>query len=112
MRVGDDYYELIPIPTIYDDVETKMYKRAKSTIKDDFGPKIFESIPKYKAFTNMPSHTNYQKVISNCYNKYAPFVHEPVEGDWSMTDFFLHHIFGEHFEFGLDYIQILYQMNL
>ena len=109
MRVGDDYYELIPIPTIYDDTETKMYKRAKSTIKDDFGPKIFESIPKYKAFTNMPSHTNYQKVISNCYNKYAPFVHEPVEGDWSMTDFFLHHIFGEHFEFGLDYIQILYQ---
>ena len=109
MRVGDDYYELISIPTIYEDTETKMYKRAKSTIKDDFGAKIFESIPKYKAFTNMPSHTNYQKVISNCYNKYAPFVHEPTEGDWSTTDFFLKHIFGEHYDFGLDYIQILYQ---
>jgi len=108
MRVGDDYYEMIPIPTIFEDIELKLYRRAKSTIKDDFGPKIFESIPKYKAFINMPSHTNYQKVISNCYNKYAPLSHEPSEGDWSTTQFFLKHIFGEHYEFGLDYLQILY----
>ena len=109
MRVGDDYYELVPIPTIYGDTETKLYKRAKSTIKDDFGPKIFESIPKYKAFTNMPNHTNYQQVINNCYNKYAPFTHEPVEGDFHYTSEFIKHIFGEHYEYGLDYIQILYQ---
>lgn len=109
MRVGDDYYELVEIPTIYDDFETKLYKRAKSTIKDDFGADIFKAIPKYKAFTNMPSHTNYQQVINNCYNKYSPFTHEPTEGDWSTTKFFLEHIFGEHYEYGLDYIQILYQ---
>lgn len=109
MRVGDDYYELVEIPTIYDDFETKLYKRAKSTIKDDFGNDIFKSIPKYKAFTNMPSHTNYQQVINNCYNKYSPFTHEPAEGDWSTTKLFLEHIFGEHYEYGLDYIQILYQ---
>jgi len=109
MRVGDDYYELVEIPTIYDDFETKLYKRAKSTIKDDFGADIFKSIPKYKAFTNMPSHTNYQQVINNCYNKYSPFTHEPADGDWSTTKFFLEHIFGEHYEYGLDYIQILYQ---
>jgi len=109
MRVGDDYYELVAVPTIYDDCETKLTKRAKSTIKDDFGAKIFESIPKYKAFTNMPSHTNYQQVINNCYNKYSPFTHEPTEGTWGTTEFFLKHIFGEHYEYGLDYIQILYQ---
>ncbi|MFT3753701.1 MAG: DUF5906 domain-containing protein [Paludibacter sp.] len=109
MRVGDDYYELVELPTIYEDTETKLYKRAKSTIKDDFGKEIFDSIPKYKAFTNMPSHTNFQQVIDNCYNKYAPFTHEAKEGDWSTTEFFLKHIFGEHYEYGLDYIQILYQ---
>ena len=97
------------IPTIYDDFETKLYKRAKSTIKDDFGADILKAIPKYKAFTNMPSHTNYQQVINNCYNKYSPFTHEPADGDWSTTKFFLEHIFGEHYEYGLDYIQILYQ---
>jgi len=32
-----------------------------------------------------------------------------AEGDWSTTKFFLEHIFGEHYEYGLDYIQILYQ---
>lgn len=109
MRVGDDYYELVELPTIYDDSETKLYRRAKATIKDDFGADIFKSIPKYKAFTNMPSHTNYQQVINNCYNKYSPFTHEPVEGDWNYTAEFLKHIFGEHYEYGLDYIQILYQ---
>jgi sulfur relay (sulfurtransferase) DsrC/TusE family protein len=109
MRVGDDYYELVEIPTIYEDTETKLVRRAKSTITDDFGKDIFKSIPKYKAFTNMPSHTNFQKVINNCYNKYAPFTHEPKDGDWHTTKFFLEHIFGEHYEYGLDYIQILYQ---
>jgi len=111
MRVGDEYYELVEVPTILgdDEVETKLMKRAKSTIKDDFGADIFKNIPKYKAFTNMPSHTNYQQVIRNCYNKYAPFTHDAVEGDWSVTKMFLEHIFGEHYEYGLDYIQILYQ---
>ncbi|VBB45205.1 conserved hypothetical protein [uncultured Paludibacter sp.] len=109
MRVGDDYYELVEVPTIYEDTETKLFKRAKSTIKDDFGVDIFKNIPKYKAFTNMPSHTNFQQVINNCYNKYAPFTHEVQEGDWSTTKYFLEHIFGEQYEFGLDYIQILYQ---
>lgn len=108
MRVGDDYYELVEIPTIYEDTETKLVRRAKSTIADDFGKEIFKSIPKYKAFTNMPSHTNYQKVINNCYNKYAPFTHEPKEGNWDYTREFIQHIFGEHYEYGLDYIQILY----
>lgn len=111
MRVGDDYYELVEVPTILgdDEIETKLMRRSKTTIKDDFGSDIFKSIPKYKAFTNMPSHTNFQPVIRNCYNKYAPFVHDAVEGDWSITKQFLEHIFGEHYEYGLDYIQILYQ---
>ena len=111
MRVGDDYYELVEVPTILgdDEIETKLMKRAKSTIKDDFGADIFKSIPKYKAFTNMPSHTNFQQVIRNCYNKYAPFTHDAADGDWSITRQFLEHIFGEHYEYGLDYIQILYQ---
>lgn len=109
MRVGDDYYELVEVPTIYEDTETKLFRRAKSTIADDFGKDILKNIPKYKAFTNMPSHTNYQQVINNCYNKYAPFTHEPEQGDWSTTEYFLKHIFGEQYEYGLDYIQILYQ---
>lgn len=109
MRVGDEYYEIIELPTIFGDTETSLTKRNKSTITDDFGKQIIKSIPKYKAFTNMPSHTNYQQVINNCYNRYAPFTHEPEPGEFETIDFFIKHIFQEHYEYGLDYIQILYQ---
>lgn len=109
IRVGDDYFELVDVPTLLGDTETKLYKRKKSTITDDLGKDIIKNIPKYKAFTNIPSHTNYQQVINNCYNKYSPIPHEPEEGDWSTTEKFLRHIFQEHYEYGLDYIQILYQ---
>jgi len=110
IRVGDDYWELVEVPTLFDDIsETKLMKRSKTTITDDLGKKIIESIPKYKAFTNIPSHTNYQRIIKNCYNKYSPMVHEPEQGNWNNIKEFLEHIFGEHYEYGLDYIQNLYQ---
>ena len=109
IRVGDDYFELVDVPNLLGDTETKLYKRKKSTITDDLGKEIIKSIPKYKAFTNIPSHTNYQQIINNCYNRYSPIPHEPEDGDWSTTEKFLKHIFQEHYEYGLDYIQILYQ---
>lgn len=109
MRVGDDYFEKIQVPTIFDDdLETILVKRKKSTITDDFGKDAIVNVPKYKAFTNMPSHRNYQQVVNNCYNKYAPFNHDAEEGNWETIDFFLKHIFAEHYEYGLDYLQILY----
>lgn len=109
IRVGDDYFELVPVPTLLGDTEIKLYKRKKSTITDDFGKDFIKNIAKYKAFTNIPAHTNYQQVVNNCYNKYSPIPHEPEEGDFSTTEKFLRHIFQEHYEYGLDYIQILYQ---
>lgn len=117
MRVGDDYYEIVEMPVLYGsenisydgETEKRMYKRRKSTIVDDFGKDLVNKIPKYKAFINMPSHTNYQQVIANCWNQYAPINHEPAPGDWSTIDMLLHHIFGEQYEIGLDYLQILYQ---
>lgn len=117
LRVGDDYYEMVEMPVLYGseqisydgETEIRMYKRRKSTIVDDFGKELVNKIPKYKAFINMPSHTNYQQVIANCWNQYAPINHEPAPGDWSTIDMLLHHIFGEQYEIGLDYIQILYQ---
>ena len=109
VRVGDEYYEIVDVPNMFGDNEKRLYKRKKTTISDDYGRAFIENIAKYKAFINIPSHTNYQRVINNCYNKYSPIPHEPEEGDWSTTRQFIEHIFGEHFEYGLDYIQILYQ---
>lgn len=117
MRVGDEYYEMVEMPTLYGtdnisiegDTEIRMFRRKKETIREDFGKEALTKIPKYKAFINMPSHTNYQQVIKNCYNQYAQIKHEPEEGDWTTIEFFLRHIFGEQYELGIDYLQILYQ---
>lgn len=125
-RVGDQYHEKLEIPNKYQQLEKTFHRRQKSTITDDFGKKIIEHIPKYKAFCNVPDHINYQEVIHSCYNVYAPFEHEPEEGECPATIEFLKHIFGPgtirwkhpktgeikeipEVELGLDYIQLLYQ---
>ncbi len=108
-RVGDSYWEFVYVPNKYKQTEKQLHLRGKETIKDDFGKEIFEHIPKYKAFCNVPDHIQYQPVINNCFNRYYEFEHEPEEGDCETTLNFIRHIFGEQYELGLDYIQLLYQ---
>lgn len=120
-RVGDDYFEYVDIPDKYGHLNKTYHKRQKGTITDDNGKDIFKHINKYKAFTNVPDHLNYQRVIHNCFNIYHPFTHEPEEGDCSLTLEFIQHIFGkepvqinesltvERWQLGLDYLTILYK---
>lgn len=108
-RVGDQYHELVSIPNKYGDLEKVVHQRQKQTIIDDHGKKFIEHISKYKAFCNVPSHENYQQVIHNCYNMYAPFEHLPEKGTCETTLEFLKHIFADQIELGLDYLQLLYQ---
>jgi len=108
-RVGNDYYERYQRPNKLNDLETVISTRLKSTITDDHGKNFLNYIAKYKDFVNVPDHTNYQRVIHNCYNSYAPFSHIPEKGIFNKTMLFLKHIFEEQEELGLDYIQLLYQ---
>lgn len=117
-RVGDDYYEYIQIPNRYGELTKTFHHRQKSTIIDDHSKSIIQHIDKYKAFCNVPNHLNYQRVINNCFNTYAPFLHEPEDGEFEMTFEFIKHIFGtntinvkgkeiSYYELGLDYLQLL-----
>ncbi len=108
-RVGNDYYERFKRPNKLNDLEDVIGHRLKSTITDDHGKNFLNFIAKYKDFVNVPDHTNYQRVIHNCYNSYAPFTHNPETGKSENTINFLKHIFEEQFELGLDYLQLLYQ---
>ncbi len=108
-RVGDDFYEKVPVPNKYKETEVQLHRRAKTTISDDHGKAFLSHIQKFKAFCNVPDHTNYQEVISNCFNMYSKFEWDPEEGDCSMTLDFIRHIFEEHYELGLDYLQLMYQ---
>lgn len=119
-RVGDDYYEFVEIPDKYGNLTKQQHKRRKETIKDDNGKDIFNHIPKYRAFCNVPEHLNYQRIIHNCFNTYHPFAHEPEEGTCEATIEFIKHVFGEdeitvddftikRYELALDYLTILYK---
>jgi hypothetical protein len=108
-RCGDDYYKFVLIPNKYQQNEKKFIRRLKSTITDDHGKDFHKFIQKYEAFCNVPDHVNFQPVHNNCFNVYAPFEHEAEEGDCSTILEFIRHIFGDHYELGLDYVQLLYQ---
>lgn len=108
-RVGDDFYKNIPKPDKYGNLKRAVVSRRKTTISDNHGKDFFRHISFYEAFVNIPGHIDFQQVIHNCYNLYHPFEHEPEQGEWKNTENFLHHIFGDQYEYGLDYLQLLFQ---
>ena len=126
-RVGDQYHAWVHIPNKYNTIERTFHRRQKSTISDDHGKTIFQHIPKYQAFCNVPDHVNFQPVINGCFNVYAPFEFEPEPGEFTTTEKFLKHIFGtkdikwrdpkdktsvltvNEYELALDYLTILYK---
>lgn len=112
IRVGTDYYREVFRPQANGTTCKCLVYWKASTIKADFGKDYLNEVPKYDCFCTVPSHTDYRKIIGNAYNLYEPITHKPVPGDWSAIDSLLRHIFEEHYEYGLDYIQLLYQMPL
>lgn len=113
-RIGTDYYRLQkkPFPSgKKDDViyEMSLDPWLKGTIVDDHGAKVVNHIEKFRGFTNMPSHTNYQQVVDGYWNLYQDIDHEIVKGEWDHIKGFMMHIFGEQLELGYDYIKLLYE---
>ncbi len=125
-RVGDQYYKYVHIPNKYGVKEKTFRKRQKSTIIEDHGKTICSHIQKYEEFCNVPDHLNFQPVIHSNFNMYAPFEHEPQDGECDTILGLIRHIFGNatikfthpktgekteipEFELGLDYIQLLFQ---
>lgn len=110
IRVGDDYYEMIQVPSIRTDgLEKRLEKRNKGTIIDDFGREALQQIRKFKAFVNKPSHIDYRPVIADCWNIYHPLnFHEEPNCPWPHIRFLMEHIFEEQIELGYDYMKLLY----
>lgn len=112
IRVGTEYYRKVLRPQANGTTCKCLVYWKASTIKADHGKDYLNDVPKFDCFCTVPSHTDYNKIIGNAYNLYEPITHKPMPGDWNAIDGLLRHIFGEHYEYGLDYIQLLYQMPL
>lgn len=108
VRVGTSYYKLVMVPTIAGHFNETLISWNVETIRQDHGKSFLSKIPKYDGFTCIPEHINFQPHYHKFYNIYSPLSRTPVEGDISHTKEFVKHIFGAHFELGLDYLQLLY----
>lgn len=109
VRVGDEYYEELSKPDKIGNLERVFSPRKKNTITDDFGRDCIGSIKKYKDFCYVPSHTNHQQEVAGFFNKYHKLSHIPKEGTTDNVLKLLEHIFGEHLDFILDYLKIMYE---
>ncbi len=65
-------------------------------------------IPSYNGYCTVPAHIGYAREVNGFYNIYEPISHQPSGGLWRHIQILVEHIFGDQYEYGLDYLQLLY----
>lgn len=108
VRVGTTLYKIVNQPRLNGGYVKKRIVWNNETLRQDYGKDYLANVPKYDGFCTVPDHVNYRQVIDNFLNLYEPIGHQPKEGDFSHIQAFLHHIFGEQYELGVDYLQLFY----
>ncbi len=109
IRVGCDFFKLITKTDAHFGIERTELKAWKvREITRDHGKTFVNKIKKFDDFTIEPEHLNYHQRYGNCFNLYSELSHTPEPGEWPTTKLFLEHIFGEQYNLGIRYIQILY----
>jgi hypothetical protein len=111
-RIGTTYYKIVRQPNAAGQLIERSIPWTIEAIRQDYGKDFLANVPKYDGFCCVPSHLDYQPVVGNFKNKYSPLSHIPAEGEWSCIESLVRHIFGEQYDLGLDYLQILYTMPL
>ena len=108
MRVGTTLYKVVNQPCANGGYEKKRVVWNNSTLRQDYGKNYLATVPKYDGFCTVPNHLNYQQEIEGFLNLYEPIEHKPQQGEFSHIQSLMRHIFGEQYELGMDYMQLLY----
>jgi len=108
IRVGIDYFKVIEKEDRYGIFRTELKKWSKDEIKLDYGTSLLKEINKYDDFVLIPNNKDYSQTHGEFYNLYAPFQHKSEPGDWKWTKILLEHIFGDQYNIGIVYLQVLY----
>lgn len=112
IRVRTSYYKKIQKPLLSGDFVESLSPWTLDVIKQDYGRKwieLFEKMPKYDGFCNIPDHLNYMRAFKGFYNQYEPLTVVPKEGAFNNIQIFIKHIFQEHYNIAIDYLTILFQ---
>lgn len=116
IRVATKYYKIINKIDRNGIVRTDLKVWDKMTIIDDYSKEFLTRVPSYNDFTYEPNNKKFNNIIGNNYNLYTPFEHTPVlkkdynPDGWKWTRTLLEHVFGEQYEYGLQYVKVLYDL--
>ena len=111
-RIGTTYYKIVRQPNAAGQLIERSISWTIEAIRQDYGKDFLANVPKYDGHCCVPSHLDYRPVIGSFKNKYSPLSHIPAAGEWHCIESLVLHIFGDQYELGLDYLQILYTMPL
>ena len=86
------------------------WKRSQLKIDFEGNTSKMKEIRRFEGMGCFPCNTaEYQESVNGYYNMYCRLGWVPVCGSWSTIEQMLKHVFGAYYEFGLDYIQLLFQ---
>lgn len=112
IRVRTSYFKKIKKPLLSGDFVECLTSWSLDVIKQDYGRKwieVFDAMPKYDGFCNIPDHVDYKRSFKGFYNQYEPLTVEANSVSFEVIQAFLEHVFQEHIEIAIDYLTILFQ---
>lgn len=112
IRVGTTLYKLVNQPRPNGGYVKKRIVWNNETLRQDYGKHYLATVPKYDGFCTVPDHVNYHPIVDKFLNLYEPIDHKPMEGNFPSICSLVKHIFGEQYELGMDYLQLLYQQPI
>ncbi len=115
LRIGTDFFKITKQPFASKDLVKIIIRWNLSNIRQDHKTdyqQYIEEMEKFDGFCFVPDNINYQRSINGYYNNYEPIPHKPKEGKFDNIEKLLRHIFGEQYEIGLDYLQLIYHKPL
>jgi hypothetical protein len=107
-RVGCTYYKRIKKTDRHGIIRNEFKVWRKDEIILDHGKYFIKTVPHFDDFIMKPNNLTFELSINNCLNLYSEFLHIPKQGAWVWTKRLIEHVFGDQYELGLRYLQILY----
>ena len=112
IRVATTLYKVVQQPLQSGEMKECRKVWSYEALRQDHSKEFISTIEKYDGFCCVPNHANYQRRIGTFLNDYEPVEVEPRQGSFPQIEHFLRHIFGSHYELGMDYLQLLYTQPL
>lgn len=108
IRVGTTLYKVVWKPKLNGGYIKKRILWNNETLRQDYGKDYIGTVPKYDGFCTVPNHVDYQPVVDKFLNRYEQIDHKPEQGEFPCIQSLVKHIFGEQYDLGMDYLQLLY----